>query len=42
LKIVRTYVDDNGREYQRAEIIRKPMVVEAYSKIRSTKDDDFM
>ncbi|CAF4212142.1 unnamed protein product [Rotaria sp. Silwood2] len=42
LKIVRTYLDDNGREYQRVEYVRKPMVVEAYSKIRTTKDNDFI
>ncbi len=42
MKIVRTYVDDNGRESQRTEYVRKPMVVEAYSKIRTTKDNDFM
>ncbi|CAF0732337.1 unnamed protein product [Adineta ricciae] len=42
LRIVRTYADDNGNEYQRVETVRKPMVVEAYSKIRSTKDNDFI
>ncbi|CAF3688741.1 unnamed protein product [Rotaria socialis] len=42
LKIVRTYADDDGREYQRVEYVRKPMVVEAYSKIRTTKDNDFI
>ncbi|UJR26734.1 hypothetical protein I4U23_008049 [Adineta vaga] len=42
LRIIRTYVDDNGREHQRVETVRKPMVVEAYSKIRTTKDNDFI
>lgn len=42
LRIVRTFLDANGREYQRTETVRKPMVVEAYSKIRQTKDNDFM
>ncbi|CAF0887548.1 unnamed protein product [Adineta steineri] len=42
LKIVRTYLDDNGREHQRTEYVRKPMVAEAYSKIRLTKDNDFI
>jgi len=42
LRIVRTFTDDNGREYQRVEVVRKPMIIEAYTKIRMTKDSDFM
>lgn len=43
LKITRTYRDeDTGAEYTRVELVRKPMVIDAYVKIRTTKDDEFI
>ena len=43
LKITRTYRDeDTGSEYTRVELVRKAMVIDAYVKIRTTKDDEFI
>ncbi|TTQ87860.1 Transcription initiation factor TFIID subunit 1 [Bagarius yarrelli] len=42
LKIYRTFRDEDGKEYVRCETVRKPAVIDAYLRIRSTKDDDFM
>jgi transcription initiation factor TFIID subunit 1 len=42
LKITRTFKNAEGREYTRAEIVRRPAVIDAYEKIRKTKDDDFI
>jgi transcription initiation factor TFIID subunit 1 len=43
LKITRTYRDeDTGAEYTRVELVRKTMVIDAYVKIRTTKDDEFI
>lgn len=43
LKITRTFRDeDTGAEYTRVELVRKPMVIDAYVKIRTTKDDEFI
>lgn len=41
LKIFRTYRED-GKEYTRTECIRKPAVIDAYLKIRNTKDESFI
>ncbi|CAF0755218.1 unnamed protein product [Didymodactylos carnosus] len=40
--IIRTFRDEHNREYQRVEIVKKPMVIEAYTRIRHTKDDAFI
>jgi len=37
LRITRTFRDDSGKEYVRTEIVRKPGVVDAYVRLRSTK-----
>ncbi|GBP21203.1 Transcription initiation factor TFIID subunit 1 [Eumeta japonica] len=42
LRIVRTFRNASGQRYTRVEIVRKPAVIEAYTKIRSTKDDAFI
>ncbi|XP_053535392.1 transcription initiation factor TFIID subunit 1 isoform X3 [Ictalurus punctatus] len=42
LKIYRTFRDEDGKEYVRCETVRKPSVIDAYTRIRSTKDDDFI
>lgn len=42
LKIYRTFRDEDGKEYLRCETVRKPAVIDAYSRIRTTKDDEFM
>jgi len=42
LKIYRTFRDADGKEFTRVELVRKPMVVDAYLKIRTTKDDSFI
>ncbi|KAL0280152.1 UNVERIFIED_CONTAM: hypothetical protein PYX00_001531 [Menopon gallinae] len=42
LKIYRTFRDPEGKEFTRVEIVRKPMVMDAYLKIRTTKDDAFI
>ncbi|XP_069603364.1 transcription initiation factor TFIID subunit 1 [Ranitomeya imitator] len=42
LKIYRTFRDEDGKEYVRCETVRKPAVIDAYSRIRSTKDDEFI
>lgn len=42
LKITRTFRDPEGKEYARVEIVRKPAVIDAYVKIRTTKDDQFI
>lgn len=43
LKITRTYCDeDTGQELTKVEIIKKPLIIDAYMKIRSTKDDEFI
>merc|ERR1712154_147393 len=38
LKITRTYKHPDGRLYTRTEIVRKPIVIDTYVKIRNTKD----
>ena len=42
LKIVRTFRDAEGKEFTRVETVRKPAVIDAYVKIRTTKDDAFI
>lgn len=42
LKIYRTFRNQEGKEYTRVEIVRKAPVVDAYIKIRNTKDDAFI
>ncbi|CAF1124806.1 unnamed protein product [Didymodactylos carnosus] len=42
LKIIRTFRDEHNREYQSVELVKKPMVIEAYTRIRQTKDDAFI
>ena len=42
LKIIRTFKDSEGKEYTRAEIVRRQPVIDAYVKIRTTKDEQFI
>ena len=43
LKITRTYRDEEtGQEYTKVEIVKKPLIIDAYVKIRTTKDDEFI
>lgn len=42
LKIYRTFRDEEGKEYVRCETVRKPSVIDAYVRIRTTKDEEFM
>lgn len=42
LKIYRTFRDEEGKEYVRCEKVRKPAVIDAYVRIRTTKDEEFM
>ncbi|KAK7925576.1 hypothetical protein WMY93_007886 [Mugilogobius chulae] len=42
LKIYRTFRDEDGKEYVRCETVRKSSVIDAYLRIRTTKDDDFI
>lgn len=42
LRIVRTFRNNSGNIYTRVEYVRKQAVIEAYTKIRSTKDDSFI
>lgn len=42
LKIIRTFKNPEGKEFTRLEYVRKPAVIDAYVKIRTTKDDSFI
>lgn len=42
LKITRTFKHPDGRMYSRTEIVRRQPVIDAYVKIRQTKDDTFI
>ncbi|XP_063240070.1 transcription initiation factor TFIID subunit 1 isoform X2 [Bacillus rossius redtenbacheri] len=42
LKIYRTFRNAEGKEYTRVELVRKGPVIDAYTKIRSTKDEAFI
>lgn len=41
LRITRTF-KNKGKEYTRTEVVRKPLVIEAYIKVRETKDENFI
>uniref|UniRef100_A0A6I8NJU8 Transcription initiation factor TFIID subunit 1 n=1 Tax=Ornithorhynchus anatinus TaxID=9258 RepID=A0A6I8NJU8_ORNAN len=40
LKIYRTFKNDDGKEYVRCETVCSPAVIEAYSQIRTTMDEE--
>ncbi|XP_032886507.1 transcription initiation factor TFIID subunit 1 isoform X2 [Amblyraja radiata] len=42
LKIYRTFRDEDGKEYVRCETVRKAAVIDAYVRIRTTKDEEFI
>lgn len=42
MKIIRTFKNPEGKEFTRLEYVRKPAVIDAYVKIRTTKDDSFI
>ncbi|XP_054481614.1 transcription initiation factor TFIID subunit 1 isoform X2 [Anoplopoma fimbria] len=42
LKIYRTFRDEDGKEYVRCETVRKASVIDAYTRIRTTKDEEFI
>ncbi|XP_045464560.1 transcription initiation factor TFIID subunit 1 isoform X2 [Harmonia axyridis] len=42
LRIMRTFRDSDGKEFTRVETVRKPGVIDAYVKIRTTKDEAFI
>ncbi|XP_064636542.1 transcription initiation factor TFIID subunit 1-like isoform X2 [Lineus longissimus] len=42
LKITRTFRNENGKEYVRTEVVRKPSVIDTYVRIRQTKDPSFI
>ncbi|GMR42308.1 hypothetical protein PMAYCL1PPCAC_12503, partial [Pristionchus mayeri] len=42
LKIFRTYRNGDGSESTRVEVITRPQLIEAYTRIRLTKDDTFI
>ncbi|KAF8357351.1 taf-1 [Pristionchus pacificus] len=42
LKIFRTYQNSDGSESTRVEVITRPQLIEAYTRIRVTKDDTFI
>lgn len=42
LKITRTFRSPEGKEFTRVETVRKPAVIDAYVKIRTTKDEQFI
>uniref|UniRef100_A0A665WVY2 Transcription initiation factor TFIID subunit n=1 Tax=Echeneis naucrates TaxID=173247 RepID=A0A665WVY2_ECHNA len=42
LKIYRTFRDEDGKDYVRCETVRKASVIDAYTRIRTTKDDEFI
>lgn len=42
LKIYRTHRTEDGREYVTSEVVTKPELIEAYVKIRTTRDDAFI
>ncbi|XP_058117748.1 transcription initiation factor TFIID subunit 1 isoform X2 [Anopheles coustani] len=42
LKITRTFKNAEGREYTRVELVRRSPVIDAYVKIRTTKDEAFI
>lgn len=42
LKIYRTFRDSEGEEFTRVETVRKPAVIDAYIKIKNSKDETFI
>merc|ERR1719474_1717110 len=42
LRITRTFKNGQGGEFTRTELVRKPLVIETYVKVRNTKDDTFI
>ncbi|XP_037823798.1 transcription initiation factor TFIID subunit 1 isoform X1 [Lucilia sericata] len=42
LKITRTFKDSEGKEYTRVETVRRQPIIDAYVKIRTTKDEQFI
>uniref|UniRef100_A0A915E187 Uncharacterized protein n=1 Tax=Ditylenchus dipsaci TaxID=166011 RepID=A0A915E187_9BILA len=42
LKIFRTFKGEDGKEWTRLEVISHPQLIEAYVRIRTTKDNDFI
>lgn len=42
LRITRTFKNAEGREYTRVELVRRQPVIDAYMKIRTTKDEAFI
>uniref|UniRef100_UPI00358DE281 transcription initiation factor TFIID subunit 1-like isoform X2 n=1 Tax=Myxine glutinosa TaxID=7769 RepID=UPI00358DE281 len=42
LKITRTFRDGDGKEFVRCETVRKAAVIDAYTRIRSTRDAEFI
>ena len=42
MKITRTFKNANGKEYTRTEIVRKPIIVQTYVRVRETKDEEFI
>lgn len=42
LKITRTFKNSEGKEFTRVEIVRRQPVIDAYVKIRTTKDEAFI
>ena len=42
LKISRTFQNENGQTFVRDELVKKPEVIQAYIKIKKTKDDEFI
>ncbi|XP_060532389.1 transcription initiation factor TFIID subunit 1 isoform X2 [Cylas formicarius] len=42
LKIIRTFRNPEGKEFTRVEYVRKAAIIDAYVKIRTTKDESFI
>jgi len=42
LRIYRTFQGADGKEFTRTEVVRKPGVIDAYVKIRTTRDEGFI
>ncbi|XP_012287016.1 transcription initiation factor TFIID subunit 1 [Orussus abietinus] len=42
LKIYRTFLNPEGKEFTRVELVRKPAVIDTYMKIRNSKDETFI
>ena len=42
LRITRTFKNAQGKEYTRTELVRKPLVIETYVKVRNTRNEQFI